>query len=118
MPAPAERQTPPRRTEAAGAPSLGANLTPEGVLFIQPASLGARIEIAGDFNGWAPERSPMTLNRARGVVELRVPLPPGGTRYRLVVDGRWMADPFNADIARTDQGETASLVVPPEANSA
>lgn len=112
------RPAPARQAQPAGAPSLGVNITPDGVLFVQPASLGAKIEIAGDFNGWAPERSPMVLNRARGVFELLIPLPPGGTRYRLVVDGRWMADPFNADTARTEQGETASLIIPPGASSA
>ncbi len=117
-PATAERRAPTLQARTGSVPSLGANITAEGVLFVQPASLGARIEIAGDFNGWSPERSPMALNRARGVFELFIPLPPAGTRYRLVVDGRWMADPFNADTARTDQGETASLLIPPEANIA
>ena len=40
----------------------------------------------------------MLPNENLGVLELRVALPPGRHAYRLVVDGRWTADPFNRQI--------------------
>jgi chromosome partitioning protein len=91
----------------------GVYATEGGVLFVQPAAMGQRIEIAGDFNGWNPAAAAMQLNPARGVFELFVPLPPGVVQYRLVVDGRWMADPFNPSATLNPSGEPISLVQVP-----
>lgn len=91
----------------------GVYATDGGVLFVQPAALGQRIEIAADFNGWNPAQSAMELNPARGAFELFVPLPAGVVQYRLVVDGRWMADPFNPSVTLSPCGETNSVVQVP-----
>lgn len=96
----------------------GARATHGGVLFVQPAGLGSALAIAGDFNGWSSTASPMRLNPDLGVYELFVPLPPGPFTYRLVVDGRWAADPFNPEVRLNPFGEPNSLVVVPEAVNA
>jgi 1,4-alpha-glucan branching enzyme len=51
-----------------------------------------KVCIAGAFNDWRPEASPMFfLGDGRWGKELA--LPPGAYEYRLVVDGEWMPDP-------------------------
>jgi len=50
------------------------------------------VAIAGTFNDWRPEATPMVqLGEGRWLKELA--LPPGTYEYRLVVDGEWMSDP-------------------------
>lgn len=73
----------------------GTRQTAAGVLFVQPMSLGRRVSIAGDFNGWSAEASPMRANTTLGVWELCLPLTRGRHAYRVVVDGQWMADPHH-----------------------
>ena len=58
------------------------------------------VAIAGSFNNWRPEATPMvSLGNGRWLKELV--LPPGHYEYLLVADGRWLPDPTNAmDLAR------------------
>lgn len=74
---------------------LGVRLTTQGVLFVQPLSLGHSICIAGDFNNWSTTANPMRRNPTLGIFEVCIPLAPGKTRYRLVIDGRWANDAYN-----------------------
>jgi 1,4-alpha-glucan branching enzyme len=49
--------------------------------------------VAGTFNDWRPEATPMiAIGDGRWVKELT--LPPGVYEYRIVADGEWMADPL------------------------
>lgn len=123
-PAPAAAVTPatiaapavPIAAEPRHGPLLGAAYTPAGVSFIQPLSIGQQVCIAGDFNNWSPVSHRLRPNPATGVHELCIPLPPGRRLYRLVVDGRWSADPFNPIIETNPFGEPNSVaVVPPPA---
>ena len=51
------------------------------------------VAIAGTFNDWRPEATPMTeVGQGRWRKELA--LPPGTYEYLFVVDGRWLADPL------------------------
>lgn len=81
---------------------FGIRRSSKGVLFVQPISLGACVEIAGDFNGWQPGKSVMTSNEVLGVFEKHVELPKGAYAYKLVIDGQWCLDPYNPD--RMDNG--------------
>ena len=48
--------------------------------------------IAGTFNDWQPQATPMiALGKGRWAKDLV--LPPGIHEYRLVVDGHWIPDP-------------------------
>ncbi|MBL0871319.1 MAG: AAA family ATPase [Phycisphaerales bacterium] len=89
---------------------LGPRETSQGVLFIVPASLGRSIYIAGQFNNWSLSETPMRLNLDLGVFEATVPLPPGKHEYRLIVDGRWIADPYNPVVSINPFGEANSAV--------
>lgn len=89
---------------------FGARATSRGVVFIQPLGLGAVVSIAGDFNGWDASAHTLTRNDELGVHELAIDLEPGRYRYRLVVDGRWIADPYNPTTVSNPFGERDSLL--------
>ncbi len=93
---------------------LGAVATSRGALFLQPLALGERIFVAGDFNGWSATAHEMRRNPERGVFELHVPLPPGPSQYRLVVDGRWMPDPYASHSILNQFGQPNSVVRVPQ----
>jgi hypothetical protein len=94
-------------------PLLGVLQTPTGTLFVQPLTIGQQVCIAGDFNNWSPISHRLRPNTAAGVHELCIPLPTGRRLYRLVVDGRWSADPFNPIIETNPFGEPNSVAVVP-----
>lgn len=74
---------------------LGVRLTTQGVLFVQPLSLGHSVCVAGDFNNWSMTANPMRRNPTLSIFETCIPIAPGKTRYRLVVDGVWASDAYN-----------------------
>ncbi|HNQ43412.1 MAG TPA: glycogen-binding domain-containing protein, partial [Candidatus Cloacimonadota bacterium] len=51
------------------------------------------VGITGDFSGWEI----MDLEENAGIYNLFLDLAPGLYRYKLIVDGVWMADPANPD---------------------
>ena len=68
-----------------------------------------KIGIAGTFNDWRPEATPMVpLGGGRWLKELV--LAPGNYEYRLVVDGEWMADPRAGETAPSPFGEMNSVL--------
>lgn len=89
---------------------LGVRQTRSGVLFVQPLTCGLRVSVAGDFNGWSATASVLKRNESLGVFELCMAMRPGRYRYRLVVDGRWTADPFNDQSEPNEFNELNSIV--------
>ncbi|MBX3389044.1 MAG: AAA family ATPase [Phycisphaeraceae bacterium] len=89
---------------------LGVRVTPQGVLFVQPQTLGQRVAIAGSFNNWSENSHVMRLNEDLGILELCVPIEAGSYQYRLVVDGNWTADPHNSNAELNPFGELNSVV--------
>lgn len=72
------------------------------------------VRIAGNFNGWIPDRG--VESSTRGVGDERVwrkvlHLSPGEYEYRYVVDGEWRPDPDNPNSASVGQGPPASRLV-------
>ncbi len=88
----------------------GARPTSRGVLFVQPGQPTDRVGLAGEFNAWNPEQTPMKHDAELGIWQAVVPLPPGDHRYRLVVNGRWTQDPYNERVETNPFGELNSLV--------
>jgi 1,4-alpha-glucan branching enzyme len=67
------------------------------------------VAIAGSFNDWRPEASPLVaVGEGRWLKELA--LPPGIYEYRLVVDGEWMADPRGHETSPNPFGELNSVL--------
>jgi chromosome partitioning protein len=89
---------------------LGVRPTSRGMLFVQPLGEARSIAIAGEFNLWSADAHPMRRNDEAGVFERIIELPPGRHQYRLVIDGRWVADPHNPDRIHNTHGEPNSVV--------
>ena len=72
------------------------------------------VRIAGDFNGWVPDKGVRSLIESEG--ETRVwtkilRLSPGTYQYRYVVDGEWRADPENPEVTTNPAGGRNSVLV-------
>ncbi len=67
----------------------------DAVVFVTLYPRAHSVQIAGDFNNWKPEDTPMQKVGNSGVWQTQMKLPAGRYRYRLVVDGQWQQDPYN-----------------------
>jgi len=66
--------------------------------------------IAGSFNDWSPDATPMR-NTGDGSWAVEIVLPPGHYEYRFVVDGEWVSDPQAAEtVPNPFDGVNAVLV--------
>jgi Glycogen recognition site of AMP-activated protein kinase len=65
------------------------------VRFMLVADGAKRVTVAGDFNGWDPEHSPLSQDGSTFSGTVR--LPPGAHEYMFVVDGKWVTDPAAAE---------------------
>jgi len=74
--------------------------------FASPTALS--VTIAGSFNEWQPNATPMiALGQGRWAKDLA--LPPGDYEYCLVVDGQWTPDPLATDYAPNPFGGVNSV---------
>jgi anti-sigma-K factor RskA len=73
---------------------------PEQVVRLVMMDADARtVSVAGDFNGWHPEATPLHRTE-KGLWAVTLPLKPGRYHYMFVVDGRdWITDPFAGDMS-------------------
>jgi chromosome partitioning protein len=84
-------------------------MTPAGVMFTFEAPEAARVQLAGDFNGWGLEGNDMSPSGR--LWRKVVPLEPGRYRYRYVVDGQWQSDPLNPTVEPSPYGGNDSILV-------
>ena len=97
--------------------SCGAHVPPAGVIFRQPLSIGKTVFIAGDFNSWSADATPLVPNAANTALESIVPLDPGTYQYRLVIDDRWVPDAFNMSVVPNPFGGSNSVITVPQRES-
>ena len=72
------------------------------------------VRIAGDFNGWVPDKGVRSVIEAENgdrVWTKILQLPPGTYQYRYVVDGEWREDPGNGATAASPTGRLNSVLV-------
>ncbi len=72
------------------------------------------VRIAGNFNGWIPDRGVESSTVAEGTERVWrkvLLLEPGEYQYRYVVDGEWRPDPDNPNTVPGGQGPPASRLV-------
>lgn len=81
----------------------------DGILFVARANGASRIQIAGDFNDWNPDRTPM-MRIDPETFQVKLPLGPGRYSYRYVVDGQWQNDPANYRTERNPFGDLNNIV--------
>lgn len=119
-PAPPRPATQPQESVPAAPPDsyqkklaglFGARNTTQGLLFVQPHGKAMNLAIAGDFNGWNPATTPLKRDESLGVWQACVNVPPGRYRYRLVVDGQWVQDPYNSYVESNPFGELNNIIV-------
>jgi 1,4-alpha-glucan branching enzyme len=97
---------------------FGVRCTSRGVLFVQPARPDEDVAVAGDFNAWAPDATPLRFNSELGVAEALVSMSPGSHQYRIIRNGSWETDPYNAQREPNPHGDHNSVVHVPEIRSA
>jgi len=71
------------------------------------------VRIAGDFNGWVPDRGVRSLIASEGQTRVWtkvLKLEPGTYQYRYVVDGEWREDPTNPQSAPGPTGQPNSIL--------
>ncbi len=104
---------PERRAQVdADAETAANNLPREVVVRFKDASAGD-VRIAGDFNGWVPDRGVRSLIASDGqsrVWTKILTLEPGTYQYRYVVDGEWREDPTNPKTAPGPTGQPNSIL--------
>ncbi|MBX2851187.1 MAG: AAA family ATPase [Phycisphaeraceae bacterium] len=88
----------------------GIRQTHKGTLFVQPGEGCEKVGIAGDFNNWNPASTPMSKHHELGVWQTCIEIPPGRYRYRLVIDGQWVKDPYNPATETNPFGELNSVL--------
>jgi chromosome partitioning protein len=100
----------PQATDAKLSDYYGVNQLHDAVVFVTLYPRAQTVQIAGDFNNWQPEATPMERVGDSGVWQARMKLPQGTYRYRLVVDGQWQQDPYNEWTELNPYGELNSVV--------
>jgi hypothetical protein len=79
------------------------------VRFVLAAPGATRVDLVGDFNGWAAGSTPLAPVGDAGVWTVEVPLGAGPHEYAFVVDGReWRPDPAAPRAAGEDFGQPNS----------
>ena len=81
-----------------------------GVMFTALCPQARVVQVAGDFNNWQPEKTPMRKVKTNGLWQVKLPLTAGTYHYRLVVDGHWMQDPHNEASELNPYGELNSVL--------
>ena len=85
----------PLNTAAKLSDYYGVSQVEDAVVFVTLYPRASSVHIAGDFNNWQPEQTPMQKVGESGIWQTEMNLLPGRYRYRLVVDGQWQQDPYN-----------------------
>lgn len=82
-----------------------------GVLFRIENPKAARVNIAGDFNGWSSTSDALYDREGNGVWTIVLPLKPGRYEYKFVIDGKkWIHDPSNPARVKDGFGGYNSVV--------
>lgn len=90
--------------------SCGISQTKDGVIFTAFYPEASSVQLAGDFNDWQPEKTPMKKISKEGVWNTKLRLTSGTHSYRFVVDGHWQQDPCNDAVEPNSYGEYNSVV--------
>ena len=78
--------------------------TPHLFHFTPPAGAApAHVSVAGDFNGWS-STTDFLVRGGDGSYSATVKLTPGLLHYKIVCDGKWMADPSADRSLQVDNG--------------
>ena len=77
-------------------------------------AVASDVRIAGDFNGWVPDKGVRSLIESEGQTRVWtkiLQLAPGTYQYRYVVDGDWREDPENSEMVQNEMGGRNSILI-------
>jgi chromosome partitioning protein len=100
----------PKDFDAKVADFYGVRQIKDAVMFVTLYPRAQSVQIAGDFNNWQPEKTPLVKIGNNGLWQIKLPMASGKYRYRLVVDGQWQQDPYNENTELNPFGEMNSVV--------
>jgi len=106
--------TPPPEHTAARVTAAAPPGPPREVVVQYRDPAASDVRIAGDFNGWVPDKNVRSLVQAEGIERVWTKilhLPPGTYHYRYVVDGEWREDPDNPEAEPGPVGGRNSVLV-------
>ncbi len=89
----------------------------EGVRLIFQHNIDGPVYVAGTFNNWNAQATPMH-RIADGRWEATLDLAPGEYQFRYVANGRWFTDYAADGIERNSLGEYNSVLVVPQVSEA
>ena len=91
----------------------GPVLLDEGILFSIKHTSADRVNVAGEFNGWSTDATPMSDEDGDGIWIAIMELEPGSYEYKFVTDGgaSWIADEGNPESVPDPYGGKNSLVI-------
>jgi 1,4-alpha-glucan branching enzyme len=78
------------------------------VQFKVAATDAKSVSVAGAFNDWNPQKTPLKKNG--GGWKTTITLPRGRYEYRFVVDGQWVADPNATEAVANPFGGSNSVL--------
>lgn len=106
----AEEKTPQAQLDEKLSDYYGVTQLNDAVVFVTLYPHAKEISLAGDFNNWQPGKNILEKVGESGIWQAKMSLAPGKYRYRLVVDGKWQQDPYNAHSELNPFGEYNSVV--------
>lgn len=82
----------------------------KNVQFEVSAEPGSRVSVAGTFNNWDPEATPLADNLEIGHYKVSLHIPKGKHEYKFVVNGDWVSDPNCKDSVPNEFGSVNSVI--------
>jgi len=92
-----------------GLANAGVKDTVTGIEFSYEAPNAQAVYLAGDFNEWNTTGTPLSKDK-NGVWKTVLKLAPGKYQYKFVVDGNWLFDQDNPNLADDGYGGSNSVV--------
>ncbi|MCD6392786.1 MAG: AAA family ATPase [Planctomycetes bacterium] len=102
--------TPEKTIDEKIADFYGVRQLEDSVMFVTLYPRASSVQIAGDFNNWQPDGTPLKKVGTNGAWQIKLPMNKGKYRYRLVVDGQWQQDPYNEATESNPYGELNSVL--------
>lgn len=97
---------------ARGRFQLRERIAERDVEVVLAAPQAASVTIAGDFNGWNPQRTRLVRSNHEGLWRARLKLAPGVYQYSFVLDGTtWIGDPLAKTVLADGFGGHNSVII-------
>jgi cyclomaltodextrinase / maltogenic alpha-amylase / neopullulanase len=106
-----ELSTPSTRARLTTVLTVAATFGPPLHHFVfKPTGALQKIYLAGSFNGWSNNKTPLSGPDQNGDYIVDLPLEPGRYSYKFLIDGKWALDPNNPQTEDNGLGDKNSVV--------